>query len=105
MGMLAAETLPTCLDVEVEPLGGEPGRPRQLDTMVLFAWCGTTSSIASSRRPLVLVRMRQRAQLAHHLPEVAPDSARTSGPYTVMLLSNSGLGQMIEFTSLTGPLA
>jgi hypothetical protein len=32
-------------------------------------------------------------------------SARTSGPYTVMLLSKSGLGQTIESTSLIGPLA
>ena len=73
-------------------------------TIVLFAWCGTTRSTASRSLPV---------PSGPGSSESSPiicfrylwASDFTSGPKTVMLLSNSGFGQMIEFTSLTGPLA
>ena len=105
MGMLAADTLPILSTLKYSWSAESPALPARFRIMVLLAWCGMISSmLSSSVRP-----GSSGSGSAPSSPSICPryrwTSAFTSGPYTVMSPSNSEFGQMIEFTSLCGPLA
>src|ERR1700737_2197796 len=81
-----------------------PAAWARVTTIVLLAWWGTTRSIAAN---IVGSRAGPGRDFSSAIicTRYRSTRERTSGPYTVMLLSNAGLGQMIEFTWPTGPLA
>ena len=104
--MLADDVLPTFSMLKYSWSAVQPGVVGQLDHHGLVGLVGHDQVDAVQQRRRLAVRVGLVLQLIDHLQRGSgPPATFTSGPYTVMLLSNSGLGQMIELTSLTGPLA